>query len=584
MRIHRAASALFVVLGLIGCGGGDDSNPSATGGAGGSAGASGSAGTGGTSEAGTGGTAGSSDAGDDASPDAGNPPVFHPECVTLPSTTVIGNWDLVPFQRVEGAFEVGVVAFHELGVDVVFSVNGTEVARVQDPTRNPRTGVYEYWFALDASDYPDGAIALGATIEPDCDGHLPRTLDDVTLYANAGGSLSNDEVRWVDCAAGDDGTGSGTETAPYATVEKAFTEVASGGTVLLKAGDCYLLTDDLPSSDYDLWTTVRPAPGVARGDVVITADGPGSTGRFGENMVRWQDVGLRKDVDPGYSTVLYLESGHSVWFDGTEIFDERGQFNGGQITGGNNPYWAYYTDALVRDIQNSQLAFNRNVTIERLGSDAMRGYSGLTSIGLTILGIDSGTTDAHPDFIQFYNPDSLVENVIVYGARVFDMGAQGIFGGPGQMKDIAFVNLLMEKDPADSALISQLTGDWDHVLMWHVTTVDAGMLVREPALLKNFFVQDCLWATFSAGAASSLPGFTIDHNHVSSLTWDQPEPMGTNATVGDPLFVGEPTDDYHLQSSSPAAGAGVPLPGVPADIEGTWYDAENPSLGAYETE
>ena len=40
------------------------------------------------------------------------------------------------------------------------------------------------------------------------------------------------------------------------------------------------------------------------------------------------------------------------------------------------------------------------------------------------------------------------------------------------MRNVAFVNLLMEKDPADSALISQITGDWDHVLLWHVTTVE----------------------------------------------------------------------------------------------------------------
>jgi hypothetical protein len=520
---------------------------------------------------------------EDVSSEDISPDHYHPECIEVPLTQVIGNWDVVPFQVFDGTFKAGVVAFHEQGVDVVFSVNGVEAARAQDPELNDRTGVFEYWLELSAADYADGPVTLSATVEPDCPGHTARDLDDLVLYANAGGSLTNDTVRWADCGAGSDETGDGSEGAPYATVEKAFVEVGSGGTVHLKAGTCYALTSLYPSAGYDMWTTVRSAPGLTRDDVHILTYGPtdDSTGRFGETMVRWKDVSLYKDVDPGFSTIFYYESGDFAWVDGTAVYDARGQWNGGEILNGNSPYRVYFTDAVIRDIMNAGHGFGRNVTMENIGSDVFRGSTDLISVNLTVYGIDSGTTDAHPDFIQFYNPDSTVDNVILYNSKVYDMGAQGIFGGPGAMRNVAFVNLLMEKDPPDSALTSQLTGDWDHMLMWHITTVDAGMMLREPDNIRNVWVVDNNFANLHAGSATELPGWTIDHNHVAGLTWEQTEPMGTSATVGDPLFADEPSDDYRITSDSPAYHTGIPLAGVPADVDGNLYDAETPSLGAF---
>jgi hypothetical protein len=504
------------------------------------------------------------------------------ECVDLPSTQVIGNWDVVPYQHFDGAFQVGVVAFHELGVDVRFSVDDVPVADVQVPRYNERTSVHEYWVALDAGDYDDGPIVVTATIVPDCPGHLERELDPLTLYADAGATLANPTERWASCADGDDSTGDGTEANPYATIEKAFTEVGAGGTVLLKAGSCYELTSLYPSADYDRWTTVRPAPGLLPADVDILTYGPGdSTGRFGEDMVRWKDVRFHKDVEPGYSTLFYFESDHHAWFDGAELYDANGQWSGGNLVGGNSPYQVYYTDASIHDIMNSGYGFGRNVQMDNIGSDVFRGSSGLMSVNLTVTGIDRGDTEAHPDFFQFYHPDGTVDNVVVYNTKVVDMGAQGIFGSDGAVRNVAFVNLLMEKDPADSALISQLTGDWDHCLLWHVTTVDSGFYIREPAELRNFFIQDGVWASLHADGETSLPGFTIDHNHIAALTWQQDEPMGTNATVGDPKFVDEGSDDYRLQADSPAALAGVPLIGVPADVDGNSYDPQTPTLGAF---
>jgi hypothetical protein len=72
----------------------------------------------------------------------------------------------------------------------------------------------------------------------------------------------------------------------------------------------------------------------------------------------------------------------------------------------------------------------------------------------------------------------------------------------------------------------------------------------------------------------------ISHNLFRNLVWNQPQPMGTSAVKGDPKFVDESKDDYRLSSASPARHKGVPLPGVPADIEGQLYHASTPNLGA----
>ena len=65
------------------------------------------------------------------------------------SSSPVARWDVVPYQRVEGRFKVGVVAFHEDGVKVGFAINGKMVAMVAKPDVNPRTGVREFFFEFD---------------------------------------------------------------------------------------------------------------------------------------------------------------------------------------------------------------------------------------------------------------------------------------------------------------------------------------------------------------------------------------------------------------------------------------------------
>ena len=57
--------------------------------------------------------------------------------------------------------------------------------------------------------------------------------------------------------------------------------------------------------------------------------------------------------------------------------------------------------------------------------------------------------------------------------------------------------------------------------------------------------------------------------------------MGTHVSQGDPAYTDVDADDYRPAPASPLCGAGIPLPGVPADVVGELYDPEAPALGAF---
>jgi|TARA_B110000908_G_scaffold172777_1_gene243124 hypothetical protein len=504
-------------------------------------------------------------------------------CLQITSATqVIANWDVVPGQRIDAPFKAGVVAFHESGVDLEFRINGGSIIEVEEPTFNDRTRVYEYWIEINPADYADGAVTLSATAQPEGSGHTSRVLGNLILYANANGSLTPGAPIWVD-GGGSDTTGDGSEGAPYATIKKAIQSVNDGGIVYLKAGLNYKLSS-MGGGAFTYWTTVSAAPGLGPDEVQVAGSlsDNSTNGRYNYAGIKWQNVSLFRDG--GDSSILYTEPNQRFWLDRVAVFDKGGRWDGGRIYN-NNSLPPYITNSYLHDLTNTFGTFHRNNRLERIGSDTFRSADNLTVINVRIKTMDRGTTSAHPDFFQLYLPNETTENIIFYNVESIDMGAQGIFGGDGIAKDLAFVNVLLEKDPPDSNLLSQNAGSWHHVLLWHVTIVDQTYIFRGSANdILDFNIQNSVLhrLVIEDTGASELPDVNsiITRNHIRELSHNQSQAMGTLVTLGDPLFVDESSDDYRLQASSPATGTGTALPGVPADLHGVLYNSGNRNRGA----
>lgn len=497
------------------------------------------------------------------------------------ATKAIANWNFVPFQTLTAPVKVGVVAFHETGVDVVFSINGKEAARVAEPTWNNQTRVHEYWIEVKPADYADGPIVLTATALPDGEGHAPRALAELPLYANSKGTLPQGKAVWADAAAGNDQNGDGSEQLPFATIAKAVQAAGDGGTVYLKAGKDYKLTPIGGGANAKYWTTVAAAPGLKADDVHILTYGPddSSTGRYGRTGIRWKTVSLYCDRAPGWGTIFAFGNNERAWFDDVVLFDKKGRFGNTTLF---NRGRTFVTNSLVRDVANVQGAFHQNVRMERIASDIFRGTTGLFAVNVSIHTVDRGDTSAHPDFLQFYNPTQPVENVILYNIRALDMQAQGIFGAQGDVTDVAIVNVLLEKQPANSALVSQVSGNWQHTLLWHVTLVNQPFNFRDPSKMKHWDVRNCVFDAFTGAGGTKLPEeSTATAVHASRLSWQQKEGLGERATVGDVQFVDKAGKDFRLKPGSPAVGSGVSVPGVPGDIDGHLFDPAKRDRGAF---
>ncbi|MBR4893605.1 MAG: hypothetical protein IKZ36_00210, partial [Kiritimatiellae bacterium] len=77
----------------------------------------------------------------------------------------VARWDVVPWQRISGVFNAGVVAFHESGVKVEFTIEaGGKSFRftADDPVFNNRTSVWEFFVPVETDRLPAGPLAIKA--------------------------------------------------------------------------------------------------------------------------------------------------------------------------------------------------------------------------------------------------------------------------------------------------------------------------------------------------------------------------------------------------------------------------------------
>ena len=505
-------------------------------------------------------------------------------CSAAAGFRAVARWDVVPDQLLTAPMKVGVVAFHLSGVKVEFRVNGTLASTVLDPTYNDQSNVWEFWFVLDPSKYPDGPLKIDArTIPLEANG-VTYDLPPQTFYANSHGTLGSKVVKWVDAVHGSDAN-AGTQSSPYQTILKAVQKTPAGGTINLRAGN---YASNGPGGNHAnlYWTTIRAAPGVARDDVQIAPGSPRT------QRLKWTNVSFYTDsnLSTGYATCLADNTDPVVWTDNCKFTNKRGRWVGGQ----SQPFGGGFAAVYVTGGLTTQMCKGPGVqtlvrghTVEGIAAHAFWAREGMV-VNCCVKDIDPGPTGAHPDYCPAANPVKPPDwnhDIILYNCSGFDIKAQGV--GVGQEINSAYVNVLIQQprtaDGKRGGGLSQNGSYLSNVLFLHITEVDQTWLWRTPISGGPVVAENCLFDSLTSGynLSSLAPGIlTIDHCHVVDETvYGSVIPPGSNSTTGNVQFVNAPARDYHLQASSPAYGTGERMQCVPADLNGVPY-GPRPNRGA----
>jgi hypothetical protein len=372
-------------------------------------------------------------------PDPGSGQTLTPGATTNDEAEASGNgedaiarWDFVPHQTYTAAIKVGVVAFHESGIQKVsFQANGGTVVEVSTPSLNSTSGVVEHWVSL-APAASDGVVEVQAIAYP-VNG-ITRVLT-IELYSN-GEDTASELVRYV-ATDGNDDTGDGTSLTPFATILKAARDIqdeqtgnADGGTIYLKAGS-YTWGEysfALFTTTVDRWLTIMPAPGLDKTDVTIT--GSSSSDGIRTKLVRMYDCTITGRL------LTPDAQGHKYWFDNCGFTGANRTAN--LIPSGfDEGYWTDCTMTILRNGPSGQLV--RDITLSEVGEIAFQQCGLLVNSSVEDIAIPEGE-DYHPDVYQFFGNTG---NVIIYGLTAdTDIDAQGLFAGNNiDLTDCAIVDV-----------------------------------------------------------------------------------------------------------------------------------------------
>lgn len=347
----------------------------------------------------------------------------------------VARWDVVPFQRVEGPFKLGVVAFHEKGVKVEFSVNGKKVWIAKKAIRNDRTGLFEHIFPFDASKYKDGPVTLSATAITK--GEEPYKLEDLVLYADSGKTQGSRNVVWVDGVKGND-YAKGTKDDPVRSFKRGVAVAGDGGTVYLCPG-VYPLKMLGGGTSRKFWTRVMPAPGSDDGAVEVCG------GRPGTDKLKFENLKLTCDAGPGdiRPIVAGESSVISVWFDNCTLSNVKGRYVGVSKPFGNGVR-GFVTGGVTRDMTyGPRCEFVRGHEVRSIAGEAFTGGDCLIA-NVKVSDIDpSGCNIDESDLYQgFARPPRWIENAILYNVVATDCKCCAIMSR--QVRHSAFVNISFE--------------------------------------------------------------------------------------------------------------------------------------------
>lgn len=424
------------------------------------------------------------------------------------AVTPVARWDVVPHQSIAPGeqFKAGIVAFSKAGVDrVVVTVNG-QGYRGPNPLEstsmawNDRTGVYEYWVSVDATDFAShGPITLSARVYG-LDGDF-RDLEDLPLVAMPPGAPSP-PFAWVSASGDDRSARIGDPRLPFPSIAAALSAIASakngdgsGAVVSLYEGS-YQMGNAAISSELQ-WLTIRAADGLDPSVVQLNPVGSASATR----LLRLSGLTIQGTTA--------LRDPEKLWVDGAVVLGGgRHTVNSNPILRGDLP--TFHTDSVITDtdfgVQGGVLA--RGVQIYRIGNDAFQNT--LMVINARVDDVDPGNTYWHADAYQSFGDGP--RNRIVYGYYGTNLHYQGLFlrqENKTAAVNNAFVNVFLEMrppgrpgyhgDPNTDLVSGAFVGVYDHLIVWHCSfpthktylgaEPDFGQSLTNSSFIGNLFYE-----------------------------------------------------------------------------------------------
>lgn len=537
---------------------------------------------------------------------------------TEPTLTPIARWDTVPYQRIDAGktLNVGVVAFSGAGIQKVsFAIDGQGYSGpspidATGMTLNPQSGVWEYWIPISAADFgSDGQVLVEATVYGNDGGVRDKDtgggsqgLDALSLSVNPNGTLP---ARTVYVATdGNDTTGDGSESNPYATVAKGVLDIYAAQSSDCGGGTIYLLPGTHTPShggsygDYaaaNEWMTVSAAPGYGPDDVTMISGG----GKFVRKL-RFRNLTLRCTSD---SAPVVWNMGTTnrlstyLWIDSCAMIGR-----GREYTTNEHPLYIRYdeqftTDSSISDVNEAFYGLDmtamicRGLNISTISGDAFRNVPFV--VNCVVNDINPLETGTHADVLQIYGSNAssrTADNLIYYNLRATDCEFQGfLFTGdettsPDQAQGIALVNVSI----TGGDYFHNFIGLWvDHLLMWHCTLDKpfriyardyTGYGAGVPPRISHFFARGNCFAALQVetGEDSATDYSEWFQNHFQTVSGPYVA-RGTNYTTGDPLLANT------MQPICSPLARRVREIVVPVDINGTARMAPT-SVGAYEVE
>lgn len=500
-------------------------------------------------------------------------------CAPVFAGRPVAKWDVVPYQRVEGVFKAGVVAFHTKPLKVEFKVNGKTSFTAEAPTLNDRTGVWEFVFPFDASKCADGPVTLGA--KATAEGGESYELPPLSLYANSGKTLGSTNIAWVDSKNGNEFSTGLSRDQAVKSIKQGLLKAGDGGTVYLLPG-VYQARLFGGGMKRKYWTLLTPAPGVDRSEVKF------SRGRTGTDKLIFRNVELFCDCNEGDSSIILGESGKSVaWFDNCRFYNKQGRYGGNTTLFGNRLH-AFVTGGITEDIGNGPCCeFVRGHQVKNIACDAFS-FAGSLVVNCSVDGIDAGPTSFDPDFFNGFTfaPKWCADNIL-YNVKGLNCKCMGISGQ--RLRDSAFVNVLVQGTGGDKAYYCSFSEEMENVFFAHMTLVDQKWrLLKKKDGRGDYKPKD---VEFVNCVMKAMEGY--DHGDgstgllVRNCAWYNKDFYGKTTTFGESavaverVFAGESDGRFALPPESPAAAAGVALPCVLADIDGVPYPEGGRPCGAY---